>query len=422
MHEPADHPFDAGVLPEQSGNPGRVIASLALGGFAIGTVEFAAMSLVPYFSADLKIGPAAAAHAISAYALGVVIGAPVLAIFGARFSRKTLLIALMVFYGAANLFASLAISYPVFLLSRFMAGLPHGAYFGVAALVAASLVPQNKRSWAISMVMLGLTAATLLGVPLSSFTAQYLSWRYAFGFAALLAFLTGFLVLKFASHNRKETSSSPLTELSALKNRQVLLTLSVGAIGFGGLFAVYTYVASTLQEITQAPHWAEPLMFIIFGAGMVTGTWITGRVADRNLLATAAALLILALIMLVLYPFTVHTLWLMAPCLFLIGFSGALGLPLQTHLMDVAGRAQTLAAASHHAAFNLANALGPWLASVAIGMGWSYTASGFVGAGLAFAGLVILLLLIKDCNSQRNASVNATGVHTQLLSEAPNQR
>lgn len=176
-------------------------------------------------------------------------------------------------------------------------------------------------------------------------------------------------------------------------------------LALAAYFQFFTYVASTLQEVTRAPDWAEPLMFVIFGAGMVSGTWITGRIADRNLLGTAAMLLLLALVMLILYPFTVHNLWLMAPCLFFIGFSGSLGLPLQTYLMDVAGDAQTMAAASHHAAFNIANALGPWLASIAIALGWGYAASGYVGALLAACGLVLLLFVAKQGRTQHRTVI-----------------
>lgn len=382
---------------------GLVILALALGGFAIGTVEFAAMSLVPYFAAALGVNAAEASHAISIYALGVVIGAPTLAVLGAKLSRKTLLIGLMALYSFANLMAALSTSYPFFLFFRFLAGFPHGAYFGVAALVAASLVPLNRRAWAISMVMLGLTVATLVGVPASSFIAQYLSWRVAFGIAAVHAAATLVMVFLYAPADRPQPGTNPLSELSALRNRQVLLTLGIGAIGFGGLFSVYTYVANTLQEITHAPHWAEPLMFMIFGVGMVVGTIVTGRIADKGLLQTAGGLLFLAMVMLLLYPLTVHNIWLMAGCLFFIGFSGSMGLPLQTHLMDVAGRAQTMAAATHHAAFNLANALGPWLASLVIGAGWSYPASGYVGALLAICGLAILCLTRYDLRKRLQA-------------------
>jgi MFS transporter, DHA1 family, inner membrane transport protein len=171
--------------------------------------------------------------------------------------------------------------------------------------------------------------------------------------------------------------------------------------GFGGLFAVYTYVANTLQEVTQAPGWAEPLMFLVFGLGMVAGTLVTGRVADRGLLRTAGALMVLSALALLVWPFTVQSLGLMVPCVFAIGFSASFGLALQTHLMDVAGKAQTMAAAMHHAAFNAGNALGPWLASMAVAAGLGYPSAGFVGAGLAFAGLAVLGVLALDLRRPR---------------------
>lgn len=378
--------------PRAVGRAGLVILALSLGGFAIGTVEFAAMSLVPYFAADLGVDPATAAQAISAYALGVVIGAPLLAVLGARVPRKTLLVGLMALYGAANLAAALATSWPAFLAVRFLSGLPHGAFFGVAALMAAGLVPFGRRTWAVSMVMLGLTVATLLGVPAASLLAQGPGWRWGFGLAAALGALSAGLVGRLAPADRPAPGAAPLAELGALANPQVLLTLVTGAVGFGGLFAVYTYLANTLQEVTRAPAWAEPALFTVFGLGMVAGTLATGRIADRGLLQTAFGLQLLAFVALLAYPSSVMNLWALGGCIFVVGFGSSMGLALQTHLMDVAGRAQTMAAAMHHAAFNMANALGPWLASLAVARGLGYPSSGYVGAALAAAGLGMLAL------------------------------
>lgn len=376
---------------------GIVLFALAMGGFSIGTNEFAAMTLVPYFSRDLGITEAEASHAISAYALGVVLGAPVIAVLAARFSRRALLIGLMAMYGAANVAAAFAPSYPAMVAFRFLSGLPHGAYFGVASLMAASLVPPGRRTWAVSMVMVGLTVATVLGVPLSSFLGQAVGWRWAFGLVGVLSLVTMALILRHAPADRPEPGANPLRELSALANRRVWLTLAVAAIGFGGMFAVYTYVASTLLEVTRAPEWVVPLMFMVFGAGMLSGTLVIGRIADRiGLLRISVMIQCAAVVLLLLYPFTVGSVWLMAPCLFLIGMTGSLGLPLQTRLMDVAGHAQTLAAALNHSAFNFANALGPLLAAAAITRGHGFPSSGFVGAGLAAAGLLLLLLNVRD--------------------------
>lgn len=381
------------AAPAVAPRTGLIILALALGGFAIGTVEFAAMSLVPYFAADLGVDSARAAQAISAYALGVVIGAPLLALLGARSSRKSLLIGLMLLYGLANMAAALAQGFGFFLAFRFVSGLPHGAYFGVAALLAAALVPVKRRAWAVSMVMLGLTVATLLGAPAANFLGQGPGWRWGFGIAAGVALLTAFLVWRLAPSDRPpEPGASPFSELSALGNPQVLLTLLAGAIGFGGLFAVYTYLASTLQQVTRAPGWAEPVIFMVFGLGMVSGTLLAGRIADRGLLQTAAGLQLMSVLALLAYPSSVHSLWPLGACVFVIGFGSSMGLALQTHLMDVAGKAQTMAAALHHAAFNLANALGPWLASMAVAAGLGYPATGYVGAALAAGGLGVLLL------------------------------
>lgn len=384
---------------------GIVLFALAMGGFSIGTNEFAAMTLVPYFSRDLGIDEATASHAISAYALGVVLGAPVIAVLAARFSRKTLLIGLMAMYGVANVAAAFAPSYPALVFVRFLSGLPHGAYFGVASLVAAGLVAPARRTWAVSMVMVGLTVATVLGVPLSSFLGQSVGWRWGFGLVGVLSLITMALILRHAPADRPDPGGNPLRELSALANRRVWMTLAVAAVGFGGMFAVYTYVASTLLEVTQAPEWLVPIMFMIFGAGMVTGTLVVGRWADLlGLLRMSILIQGVAVVMLILYPFTVGSVWLMAPCLFVIGATGSLGLPLQTRLMDVAGHAQTLAAALNHSAFNFANALGPFLAALAIGRGYGFPSSGFVGAALAFAGLLLLLVNLRD-DRRRTASL-----------------
>lgn len=217
-----------------------VHAALAVGGFAIGTTEFATMSLLPFFARDLHIDEPTAGHVISAYALGVVVGAPLIAIASARMTRRTLLILLMGVFAVANGLSALAPTYHWLLLFRFLSGLPHGAYFGIAALVAASLVPLDRRTQAVGRVLAGLTVATIVGVPFANWLGRALGWRWAFVLVSLLAVLTAILVAVCAPRDRVDASASPLRELGALKRAQVWLTLATGAIGFGGLFAVYT--------------------------------------------------------------------------------------------------------------------------------------------------------------------------------------
>ncbi|WP_267388462.1 MFS transporter [Sphingomonas sp. GC_Shp_3] len=370
--------------------------ALAMGGFAIGTTEFATMSLVPYFAKGLGIDAPTAGHVISAYALGVVVGAPLLAVAAAKLSRRMLLIALMTAFALFNGLSALAPSYHWMLLFRFLSGLPHGAYFGIASLVAASLVPTNQRSQAVGRVMLGLTVATILGVPLANWLGQAVGWRWGFGVVAVLALLTVLLVALFAPRDTPEPGVSPLTELSALANKRVWLTLGIGAIGFGGMFCVYTYLASTLLDVTRASAASLPLVLAVFGVGMTLGNIIAPRFADRALMPTAAVLLAGSVVSLALYPLAAPHFWSICLDVFAIGFTGALGAVLQTRLMDVAGKAQALAAALNHSAFNTANALGPWLGGIAIAAGYGWTSTGWVGAALALAGLGVLGLAVLD--------------------------
>jgi len=262
---------------------GLVLLALAVGGFAIGTTEFATMSVLPLFAADLGIDAPTAGHVISAYALGVVIGAPALAVLGARVPRRTLLIALMGMFAFGNALSALAPSYDWLLAFRFLSGLPHGAYFGVGALMATSLVPENRRATAVGRMFLGLTFATIIGVPMANWLGQAVGWRWSFALVALLGVLTMVCVRLFAPAQAVDPQSSALRELSALARGQVWLTLGIGAIGFGGLFAVYTYLADTLMAVTQVPMTTVPLILSVFGIGMTAGSIIVPWFADRAL-------------------------------------------------------------------------------------------------------------------------------------------
>ena len=373
-------------------SPGVVHLALAMGGFAIGTTEFATMSLLPYMARDLKVDAPTAGHVISAYALGVVVGAPLIAVIAAKASRRTLLIGLMLMFALANGLSALAPTYGLMLLFRFLSGLPHGAYFGIAALVAASVVPQTQRTMAVGRVMLGLTVATIIGVPLANLLGQVVGWRWGFAVVAVLAVITALLVLVYAPAHKAESGASPLRELGALGRLQVWLTLLIGAIGFGGVFAVYTYLASTLTHVTGAPATATPLVLMVFGVGMTLGNLILPRFADRALMPSVGAMLVWSAAALALYPLAAHSLLTIALDLFAIGFGCALATFLQTRLMDVAGDAQALAAALNHSAFNTANALGPWLGGMAIAAGYGWTSTGWVGVALALGGFVIWAL------------------------------
>ena len=370
-------------------SPGLIQFALAVGGFAIGTTEFATMSLLRYFAHDLRIDEPTAGHVISAYALGVVVGAPVIAVLSARLARRTLLVALMSLFALANALSALAPTYGWMLLFRFASGLPHGAYFGIATLVAASLVPAERRTEAVGRVLLGLTIATIVGVPLANWLGQAFGWRWGFAVVALLALCSAALIAAFAPRDRPARGASPWRELGALQRPQVWLTLATGAIGFGGLFAVYTYLGSTLIDVTAAPAARVPFVLAAFGVGMTAGNLVIPKFADRALMPTAGALLLWSAAVLALYPPASARLWTVTLDVFAIGIGGALATVLQTRLMDVAGDAQSLAAALNHSAFNVANAIGPWLGGAAIAAGFGFSSTGYVGSALAVAGLVV---------------------------------
>jgi DHA1 family inner membrane transport protein len=366
-----------------------ILTALAMGGFAIGVTEFAAMSVLPDFARGLGVDEPTAGHAISAYAAGVVVGAPLLAAFGARLPRWILLIALMGMFAVANTLSALSPNFETMLVFRFLSGLPHGAYFGVAALVAASIVPLKYRTRAVSTLLMGLTLATVLGVPVVNLISQAHGWRWTFGIVGLLAVLTMTLVALFAPRDPAHPDASPLRELKALKNRQVWLTLGVSAIGFGGMFAVYAYLASTLREVTGVTPEVLPWVFAVFGVGMFSGNLLGAWAGDRFGFKAAAGLLIWSAVALSLYPLASHHLWSMLIVVLCVGAGGGLGSILQTRLMDVAGEAQTLAAALNHSAFNTANALGPLLAGAAVAAGFGWGSTGWVAVGLTLGGLAI---------------------------------
>ncbi|MDT4844238.1 Inner membrane transport protein YdhP [compost metagenome] len=375
--------------------------ALGLGSFAIGTGEFVIMGLLPEVAADIGVTIPQAGHVISAYALGVVIGAPVLAVLAARWGRRALLVALMLVFALGNFASAAAPGYASLNALRFIAGMPHGTYFGVAALVAAGLAAPGQRARAVGLVMTGLTLATLLGVPLAAWLGQLFGWRAAFVLVGGIALLAAGMIQRELPAIAAPTDASPLRELGALRNKQVWLTLGIGAIGFGGLFAVFSYVKPTMIEVAGLPLAGVPVVLALFGLGMVIGNVLGSRLADRALMPTVGGMLVWSIVVLVAFVFTAQHVVLGSINIFLIGTVVAIGPALQIRLMDVAGEAQVLAAALNHSAFNVANALGAWLGGVAISAGLGWTSTGWVGALLALAGLGVFAWAVVDGRSRQ---------------------
>lgn len=364
--------------------------AMALGGFGIGTTEFVAMGLLNLIADDFSITEGEAGHVISAYALGVVIGAPLITTLTGSIPRRRLALILMGAFVIGNGLSVFAHSYWVLMISRFIAGFPHGAYFSVTALIAASMAPNGKRGKAVALTGMGLSIATVIGVPVAQGLGSALGWNAAFAMVAVIGIIT-FIALWFTvPHMTLMPCTKPITELGALVNSQVLMTLAIGTVGFGGMFAVYTYISWTLTE--NAGFNADliwiPLM--VYGIGMVIGTYIGGVLADRNLEYAILGTLMTLIVVLSAFYFLSHNAVLGIINFGVIGLLGSTLVPnLQTRLMDVAGDAQTLAAALNHSALNMANAAGAAVGGAVISAGYGYSTPALAGAVMAACGALL---------------------------------
>ncbi|WP_226661149.1 MFS transporter [Microbulbifer aggregans] len=363
--------------------------ALALGGFGIGTGEFVIMGLMNRVATDLGVSAPEVGYAISSYALGVVVGAPIIALLAARAPRRALLITLMLVFAVGNIASAFAPGFWSFIGLRFMAGLPHGAYFGVASLVAATAVPPNQRARAVARVMTGLTVAILLGAPLATWAGNMLGWQVAFVGVGIVALLTALMVWRFVPLQPQDPDASPARELSALAKHRVLFTLGIASIGFGGMFSVFSYVMPTLTQQAGMAESLGPLVLVVFGLGAIAGNLLGARIVDWNVLRAFPLILTWCVVVQAGFYFAADYVWPGILFVGLVGTAMALGPAVQTRLMDVAEGGQTMAASLNHAAFNLANALGAWLAGVAINAGFAWSITGPVGALLAIGGLLV---------------------------------
>lgn len=386
------------------------IIALALGGFGIGTTEFVAMGLLPNIAGSMGISEPTASHVISAYALGVVVGAPLIAALTARIARRTLLIGLMVAFTVGNLVTVLAPSYGLLMAARFVAGLPHGAYFGVAALVAAHLAGPRDRAKAVGKVMLGMSVANVAGVPMATWLGESLGWRSAFALVVVIGLVTIVALMRSLPPLADMRVTNPMTELGALARPQVWFTLLIGVVGFGGMFAYYTYLNSALTTVTGVSVTLVPVAMMLFGLGMVSGNIVGGVLADRSVPFGILAGLIATGVSLALFALTLQNAWAAMILSYAIGLSGASTIPaLQTRLMDVADDAQTLAAALNHSALNIANAAGAWLGGVVMAAGHGYRAPSMLGAMLTVGGIAVLGLALFSGRRRERGPQSAVG-------------
>jgi len=382
------------------------LLALALGGFGIGATEFVAMGLLPNLAQDLlpslyadspTVANARAGSLISAYALGVVVGAPTIAALAARFPRKQLLLVLVAAFTIGTVASALLPTFGLVLVARFVAGLPHGAYFGVAALVAASIMGPGKRGQGVALVLSGLTIANVIGVPTITYLGQVTSWRIAYLVVAAIFAATFVAIAYLVPFQPGDPDATMGRELLAFGRSQVWLALLIGAIGFGGFFAVYTFISPLVTEVTRLGPGFVPAVLVVVGVGMTLGNFLGGWTADRNVMGSIFAYFGLFVVALTGLALTAQTTAGLLVFVFLIGCAAsALSPAIQTRLMDVAGDSQTLAAAVNHASLNLGNALGALLGGVTIAAGFGYVSPTWVGLilcapGIALAAAALLL-------------------------------
>ncbi|MFE6183454.1 MFS transporter [Streptomyces sp. NPDC056465] len=369
------------------------LLALAIGAFGIGTTEFVIMGLLPDVAADFHVSIPTAGFLVTGYALGVVLGAPLMTILGTKVTRKRMLMLLMGLFIVGNVVSALAPVFGVMLAGRVIASLAHGAFFGIGSVVAAGLVAPEKKAGAIAMMFTGLTVANVVGVPLGTFIGQNLGWRVTFFVVAGLGVLGLLGVAKLVPEQPKPHGVRIRHELAAFRNVQVLLAMAMTVLGFGGVFAAITYITPMMTETAGYATSSVTWLLVLFGLGMVGGNLLGGRFADRHLMPMLYVSLGALAVVLALFTLTAHNKIAAAVTIALIGALGfATVPPLQKRVLDQAAGAPTLASAVNIGAFNLGNALSAWLGGIVIAAGFGYTAPNWVGAVLAGAALVLAVL------------------------------
>ncbi|MCL7378451.1 MFS transporter [Streptomyces sp. 35G-GA-8] len=396
------------------------LLALAIGAFGIGTTEFVIMGLLPEVAADYGVTIPTAGLLVTGYALGVVLGAPLMTVLGTRIPRKRMLMVLMGLFVVGNVLSALAPSFGLMLTGRVVASLAHGAFFGIGSVVAAGLVAPQKKAGAIAMMFTGLTVANVVGVPFGTFLGQSAGWRATFLVVAGLGVLGLAGIARLVPEQPRPEGVRVRHELAAFRNAQVLLAMAMTVLGFGGVFAAITYITPMMTETAGFADSSVTWLLVLFGLGMVAGNLIGGRFADRRLMPLLYVSLGSLAVVLALFTLTAHNKIAAAVTLTLIGALGfATVPPLQKRVLDQASAAPTLASAVNIGAFNLGNALAAWLGGIVIAAGLGYTAPNWVGAALAGSALV---LAIVSGVLERRAPTTGETVTAETVTETADPR
>jgi len=368
------------------------LTALAIGAFGIGVTEFTPMGLLPVIAGDLGVSIPTAGLLVSAYAIGVLIGAPLMTLTTGRVPRRTLLIALAAIFTAGNLLAAVSDSYAMLLAARIVTSLNHGAFFGVGSVVAAGLVAPEKRAGAIATMFMGLTIATIGGVPLATWAGEVFGWRSVFAAIAAIGVVTMVALRLFVPALPAEKDADMMAELRVLGRGPVLFALALTMVGFSAMFTVFTYIAPILREAAHASTFWVTTALVVFGVGLTAGNWLGGRYADKSVdgaLITMTAALAVLLVAFAFGMFSLPVAIILMPLWGAASF--ALVPPLQMRVMDAAHEAPNLASAMNIGAFNLGNAIGAALGGEVIREGLGYPAVSLAAAAMALVSLAMVL-------------------------------
>ncbi|MFD2466692.1 MULTISPECIES: MFS transporter [Amycolatopsis] len=366
------------------------LLALAVGAFGIGTTEFVMMGVLPLTAADFHIDIPSAGYFISAYALGVVIGAPLLTALAVRLPRKTMLLAMMGLFTVGNALFALSPNQDFGIAFRFLAGLPHGAFFGAGAVVASSLAQPGQRAKAVSMMFMGLTLANVIGVPLGTLLGQQVGWRATFGVVAVIGLLAIAAIAKLVPHQGRPADPSIRGELGAFRRPQVWLALAIVMFGLGGVFACMSYIAPMLTDVAGYSPANVTVLLSLAGVGMTIGNYLGGRLADKALMPSLYVALLALATVLSIFTVTAQGKVGAAVTIFFVGVAGfMIGPMMQARIMEKAGGTPSLVSAAVQSAFNIANSIGAYLGGLVIAGGLGLLAPNWVGALLAVLGVSI---------------------------------
>jgi Arabinose efflux permease len=381
----------------------RSLLSLAIGGFGIGLTEFVIMGLLPDVAKAMDVTIAQAGHYIAAYALGVVVGAPLLVLAGRTLPPKKMLLTLMVIFTVFNGLSALAPNSWTLLFLRFLSGLPHGAYFGVGAVVAGRIAGPGKAASAFAIMLSGLTICNIIGVPIATYIGQTISWRASFGLVAVVGLITLAAIKMYVPDYAAENKGGSVRgEFVIFKNSTLWFGILIASIGFGGFFAWFSYITPLLTNVTGVSKEHVPYFLSLAGVGMTVGNWLGGRLADQMSPIKAVVYLLISIIIVLILDSVLAAY--MVPMIILTFITGAnamaLGAPIQVLLIDSSKESPLLGSSIGQGAFNLGNSLGAFLGGLPLAAGLAFNSPLWVGAALAFVGLLISFRLYRTTASR----------------------